>query len=481
MYIHILISIYMHTCMNIHIYMYIYMYIYVYVSYRWQPPQKSALQHTEQPTQQPQQAQMQHATKSASGLQQPQLQNPQQELPQQSITNATILARGPDPEPAVLPPRSLLEINAALKEAEMAAAQKVAQNRSEVIERAIMKSREAAELKKIKKKGKDRVDKDGIPIPDDEPLQEKNGNANFVDGKIRMQLQGSIKPKLIMTRDQYLLVMRTGNLSKQQQELWHETGSLVEIDLPLYEKLVALELIYLLQQQSWQQQYKAYVHILQSEALGTQMALRLPSLSIPQENFDQMREAGLVTATQIYEFPINLRLTKIEMPQFQKMVQAGVVSPYQHKIYDRGFAAYQQYQLDYQARLLALLQTPPHMQLDLPCIAISPIQYHHMIASGFLSPHQQQQYEQQANQPLQYVSLLTQQFECLSQHGMFSPHQKVQYQAHLQSIKDCGRQLMPHEMPDAQPKPPPPKKSKRKDEPRNDASENVPSGDICEP
>jgi hypothetical protein len=378
--------------------------------------------------------------------------------PPQPTPGGVVVARPPDPNFVYIPKNAAA---AAANPSDPAAAAKAVAEKAEAIERQILKAREArdkaqkaAELRaqNLKKKQKG---------PEGEPLQ--SGNNVPIPTAWPVAPPGVRKPVINVSKEQYPSIMRTGLLTRYQQEQYHEVGVLVDVELDQYEKLVAAGLIYVLQQQSFQQQTKTYVHALQNIELQAQMNLRLPNLSISNENYEQMRAAGLLSRAQLREYPIRNLLVRIDRPQFDKMVQAGVVSPYQHKVYEEAFGMHQQYKIDYQAKLLSLMQTPPQMHVDIPYLSVSPYQYQHMAAGGFLSPHQQEQHEKQLHAPLQYMSILTQQYEALLYTGLLSPQQKMQYEAQLLHIKQHGRQPMPGEIPrhpNQKPPPPPPRRKK---------------------
>ena len=391
---------------------------------------------------------------------QPQLQEAPPLLPK---PGGVVVARPPDPNFVYIPKNAAA---AAANPSDPAAAAKAVADKAEAIERQILKAREARDKAKVslalkaaqlraqnlKKKQKGL---EGEPVP--------SGNNVPIPTAWPVAPPGVRKPVINISKEQYPAIMRTGLLTRYQQEHYHEVGVLVDVELDQYEKLVAAGLIYVLQQQSFQQQTKTYAHALQNVELQAQMNLRLPNLSISNENYEQMRTAGLLSPAQLREYPIRNLLVRIDRPQFDKMVQAGVISPYQHKVYEEAFGMHQQYKIDYQAKLLSLMQTPPQMHVDIPYLSVSPYQYQHMAAGGFLSPHQQEQHEKQLHAPLQYMSILTQQYEALLYTGLLSPQQKMQYEAQLLHIKQHGRQPMPGEIPrhpNQKPPPPPPRRKK---------------------
>ena len=378
---------------------------------------------------------------------QPQPPPPLQQPPPPKV----VVARPPDPNFVYIPKSAAA---AAASPADPVAAAKAAADKAEAIEKVILKQREkaqkAAELRNLKKKKKG---------PEDEVVPHPEA-AQVAEVPVRRAMK---RPGILITKEQYPGIMRTGLLTRYQQEQYHEQGHLVNVELDQYEKLVAAGHIHILQQQAFQQETKTYVHTLQDAEVQAQMNLLLPSLSVSQECYEQMRSAGLLSPVQIRAYPIRNLLVKIDRVQFDKMVQAGVVSPYQHKVYEEAFGLHQQYKIDYHARLLALLQTPPHLQVDIPYLSISPYQFQYMAAAGFLSPHQQDQHEKQLHHSLQYMSILTQQYEALLSTGLLSPQQKMQYEAQLLHIKQHGRQPLPGEVPRHPNQKPPPLRKKKTD------------------
>jgi hypothetical protein len=208
----------------------------------------------------------------------------------------------------------------------------------------------------------------------------------------------------------------------------------------------------------------ATVAIISASAIVTQA-----HHSVSQEVFDHLHALGLVKTSQMHEYSIRRRLMKVDREQFAKLKAAGAVSPIQEGMYEEASHQYKQYQIDYQTRLLALLQTPPHMQVEIPFVAISPFQVRGLFAAGLISPLQNEQYAKQYQEQFQYMSILPEQYQAISDANILTEAQKLAYKQQVQHIQRYGRLLVPGEKPpQAQPAlpppPPPPTKRMRKKE-----------------
>ena len=193
-----------------------------------------------------------------------------------------LVAKRPDPKFVYKPMRP--------SDAELRAAEaKAAQERAEKIERAIIKAKEAkakadsaAEQKKLKAKKRGRADGDEPEGAAKKPadaaaatMAPHTGNGSSFEPPEVVFPQ---KPRITMPHEQYLTTMRSGVLSKYQQEQYHEVGAIVDVELMQYEKMVDRGLLTVLQEQTFQHQLSNYMQTLQKVALQQQMNLRLPSL-----------------------------------------------------------------------------------------------------------------------------------------------------------------------------------------------------------
>ena len=395
---------------------------------------------------------------------------------EQSHEDSAILvpvARRPDPNFVFKPTHSESEQQT-----------KAAQERAEKIERMIVKSKEAkakvdtaTEQKKLKAKKRGRVEGEDPAVVQMKPADGASFQTAWQDCRERTSSSIALpqKPRIVMSHEQYLTIMRTGLLTRYQQEQYHEVDALIDIELAQYEKIVISGLLTLPQERAFQQQLVKYTDSLHKIALQQQMNLRLPSLGISQEVFDHVQALGLLKAPQIHEYPIHRRLMRVEENQLVDLKLAGVVSAYQEKLYEEARKQHKQYKIDYQTRLLALLQTPPHMQVEIPYLSISPLQLQSMISAGLVSPLQNDQYAKQCQEPFQYISVLPEQYQAMVEAGILSEAQKTTYNQQVSDIKNFGRMLLPGENPPRavlsrtgqshnQPPPPPPTKRMKKSE-----------------